>query len=87
MTPFESQEKENNSHKGHRKFLKMIVDDAFNNILKGKNVELIKNRIFKDLKMLISKKTINNSKISYIRKRPKTNMLQKQRSGVLESDH
>ena len=87
MTSFESQEKENYSHKRHRKFLKMIVDDAFNNFQKGENEELIKNRIFMDLKMLTSKKLIKISKISYIQKRPKTNMLQKQRSGVLESDH
>ena len=69
------------------KFLCMIFIDAEKKILEGENIELVLDQCLKDVKRLKPKETFSNPKVSYIRKKPKTNKRHKPRLSVLESDH
>ena len=71
----------------YKRYLELILKDNERRFSEGEIVASIRGRNFCDLIWYDNKPQLSNPKVSYIRKKPKTNKRHKPRLSVLESDH
>ena len=71
----------------YKRYLELILKDNERRFSEGEIVASIRGRNFCDLIRYDNKPQLSNPKVSYIRKKPKTNKRHKPRLSVLESDH